>query len=103
MLGQFVNGRREDIVIASKVIALVKELAEKYNVKPVNIALRYLINKGVVPIVGIKRPSHVEDLVLTFEFDLSPTEMDKIHVTLDKVKFAKLTVVPYMIKRLVTP
>ena len=81
-------------------IEALKELSENHEVKPVNIALRYLIDKGAVPIVGVKNKNQVEDLLKTFEFRLTSDEMKYLNDILNKIKLVSWRAVPHLIIRL---
>ncbi|MGQ4892236.1 MAG: aldo/keto reductase [Candidatus Njordarchaeia archaeon] len=82
-------------------IQLLEEIAEQHGVKPVNIALRYLIQKGAVPIVGVKKREHVESLLETFEFNLKKEEIELIKKQLNSIKITKMGALPEMIIRLI--
>lgn len=84
-------------------IVLLGEIADKYGVKPINVALRYLIDRGAIPIVGIKKLEQVEDLALTFEFKITNDENNQISETLITTKITKLRALPSVIKRLIFP
>ena len=84
-------------------IGMINEIAKTHDVEPVNVVLRYIINKGAVPIVGVKKQEHVESLVRTFEFNLSEREMKSIDFISAKIKIAKLRAFPSLLKRLVRP
>ncbi|MCD6483843.1 MAG: aldo/keto reductase [Candidatus Odinarchaeota archaeon] len=84
-------------------IGMINELAKTHDVEPVNVILRYIINKGAVPIVGVKKQEYVESLIRTFEFNLSEREMKSIDFISAKIKIAKLRVFPSLLKRLIKP
>lgn len=84
-------------------VGLIKEIAKSHDVEPVNVILRYLINKGAVPIVGVKKVEHVESLSRTFEFNLSESEMKSIDFISSKIKISKLRAFPSLLKRLIKP
>ncbi len=83
-------------------IETLKLIAERHGVKPINIALRYIIQMGAVPIVGVKKKHHVEDIILTLETNLKQSEMETIKKQLDKIKLLKIRAYPYVIKRILT-
>ncbi|MGQ4834672.1 MAG: aldo/keto reductase [Candidatus Asgardarchaeia archaeon] len=89
-----------------KVQALIrklKEIAEHHGVEIVNVALRYLIQKGAVPIVGIKHEGHVESISKTFDFSLSDKELSELSITLSKIKISKARVFPWIVARIIHP
>ena len=81
-------------------INLLTEIAEHHDVEPVNVALKYLILKGAVPIVGVKNKKHVESLLKTFEFALKEREFKRIEEVLDTIKISKIQALPSMLVRL---
>jgi len=70
------RARRLDKVfrMASKddnLLSTVKSLADKYGVSMASISLRWVIEKGGVPIPGVKRKSHVDAILDAMELRLS--------------------------------
>ncbi|MHA1616677.1 MAG: aldo/keto reductase [Candidatus Njordarchaeales archaeon] len=84
-------------------INTIKEIADNYGVKPVNVVLRYLIDKGAIPIIGVKRKSHVEDLVLTFDFNMTSDERKLLEEKLDSLRLVRWRAYPWVIKRVIKP
>lgn len=86
-----------------KLISLIKNLANEKGVKPVNIVLRYLVEQGAVPIVGVKKEDHVADILNTFNFNLSRSDLEKINSELNKIKLSKNIAWIYVAKRIIRP
>jgi len=66
-------------------ISLLKELGTKYNKTPVQVVLRWDIQKGVVTIPKSVTPERIISNANFFDFELSPEDMEKIN-QLDKNK-----------------
>ena len=81
-------------------IELLLEIAENHSAKPVNIALRYIIEKGAVPLVGVKKRSHVEDIIKTLEINLKQSDIERIDQELQKIKISRIGAFPHIIKRI---
>ena len=62
---------------------ILVELSEKYQVKPSNIALRYLIQRETTPLPKSITPARIEENLNVFGFELSQEEVEKIK-TLNK-------------------
>lgn len=60
------------------IVNRVSELALKYNVKPVHIALAWLLHKPYVvsPIIGATKESHLEDAVAALELILTEKDIE---------------------------
>lgn len=56
----------------------IKKLAEKYGVDPSQIAIIWAASKGTVPIVGVTKPSHVEQLAVSAEIKLDTVDIIKL-------------------------
>ena len=60
----------------AEIVKRVVELAQNKEAKPVQIALAWLLHKGVAaPIIGTVKPEHVEEAVQSLEVRLSNDEM----------------------------
>jgi len=77
------------------------EIAENHGVKRVNVALRYLISKGAIPLVGIKNRAQAEDLALTFDFKLRESEIKELEEILSSIKIPKVRALPSIFKRVI--
>jgi len=54
---------------------ILARLSSKYGVSKAAIALRWLVEKGTLPIPGVKRRSHVDSILEAMEMRLSPNDM----------------------------
>ena len=61
------------------------ELAKKYNKSPQQIILKWHVQSGFGVIPGSKTPSHIDDNINLFDFELTEDEMNRIRA-LDKNK-----------------
>lgn len=62
---------------------VLKKIGEKYGKTGVQVILRFLIQEDVMVIPRSVNPNHIRENFEIFDFELSPTEMDKIRA-LDK-------------------
>ncbi|MCU0409097.1 MAG: aldo/keto reductase, partial [Bacteroidales bacterium] len=70
-------------------INLLKELAEKYNATPSQVALNWLINfhgNTVLAIPGATKESHVKENTASMSFRLSEEDMDRVDKASSKYK-----------------
>lgn len=81
---------RKNMIRIKPLLELLKRIAEKHGVSPVNVALRYLIDRGAVPLVGVRRPEHVESLLQTFDLNLKTSDKAALERTLKKVKISTI-------------
>ena len=56
----------------------LKKLADKYNVKPAQIPVAWAIAKGTLPIIGVTKPSHVEDAIKASNISLTADETSEL-------------------------
>ncbi len=54
---------------------VLADLSEKYGVSKAAISLRWLVEKGALPIPGVKRRGHVESILEAMRISLSPDDM----------------------------
>jgi len=59
----------------AEIVARVVELAKQKDVKPVQIAIAWLIHKGTIPIIGTTKPEHVEEAVEALNIKLTDEEI----------------------------
>ncbi len=64
-----------------KLQEVLNDIAKKYDVSTATIAIRWSIEKGVIPLVGIRRRSHVKSLVDATRLSLTREEL----IRLDKI------------------
>ena len=56
-------------------LALMREIADKYGIDRSQIPILWAIEKGAVPIVGITKPEYAERLAAALKVDLTPEEV----------------------------
>lgn len=56
----------------------LKKLADKHGVGPAQIPVAWAISKGTLPIIGVTKPSHVEDAAKAVEVVLSDAEIKEL-------------------------
>ena len=56
----------------------LKKLADKYNVKVAQIPVAWAIAKGTLPIIGVTKPSHVEDAIKASNISLTADETSEL-------------------------
>ena len=60
-----------------------KSIAKKYNKKPAQIALKFVINRNMIPIPKSSNAERIKENFDLFDFELDEEDMNKIK-TLDK-------------------
>lgn len=65
------NTIREDEIIIHR----VNVLADKYNCSMAEIALSWLLSRVTSPIVGVSKPEQINDIVKTFNLEISPQDL----------------------------
>ena len=53
----------------------IRELGRKYDIDPSQIPIAWGVSKGIVPIVGINKPRHVEPLTKGLSLELKSNEI----------------------------
>ena len=81
----------ENLRRAWRIVELIKRLAEKYGVKPSQVALNWLICKNTVPIPGVKRPSHSIDAAAAAKWRLSESDVKKIDSLSEQIEISYYT------------
>jgi aryl-alcohol dehydrogenase-like predicted oxidoreductase len=67
--------RPEDYVL----VDLVEEVSRKHGVKPAQVALAWVLSKGIhSPLIGATRPEHIDDAVATLSITLDPLDADRL-------------------------
>jgi len=56
----------------------IREIAEKHGVSRAAVAIRWSIEKGAVPLVGLRRRKHVKSLIEALTFSLTSEELDRL-------------------------
>ena len=74
MMEGFVNRSDRNITIAKK----VDEIAAQVGKSSSQIALSWLLSKGVIPIIGARKVSHVEDNLKCLDVRLSPEQIQQL-------------------------
>ena len=64
-----------------KLIGSMKKIGEEYGATVSQVAIAWAIAKGTTPIIGVTRPSHVEDAAKTAQLTLRPEQMDELERT----------------------
>ncbi len=54
------------------------EISKEKGVKPVNIALAYLLKKGFLPVIGVTRIEYLEDNINSLDVNLNNDDMERI-------------------------
>lgn len=76
-MGNFRGKGREAV---SPVVALLREIGERYSKSPAQVALRWLIeNESVLPIPGAKNGKQAADNAGTLSFQLTPAEVEALN------------------------
>ncbi len=58
--------------------AMLSEIGERYEKSAGQVALRWIVQKGVLPLPGSANPKHIADNFDVFDFSLSAAEMERI-------------------------
>ncbi len=59
-------------------LAMMKTMAEKYNIDPSQVPILWAIAKGSVPIIGLTKPSYAEKLAAALKVDLTDEEINML-------------------------
>ena len=75
----------------------LKEIADKYNVGVAQIPVAWAIAKGTLPIVGVTKVRHVEDIIKALNIKLTDGEIEKIE---NLAKTANINIIRYWEKEM---
>ena len=64
--------------IDEALIDTMKNIGEKYNASVSQIAMAWAIAKGTTPIIGVTKPSHVEEVAKATEIILTAEEIKEL-------------------------
>ncbi|XP_018426631.1 PREDICTED: aldo-keto reductase family 1 member C1 homolog [Nanorana parkeri] len=67
-------------------------IGEKYNKSPAQVSIRYIIQRGCVPIVKSFNPDHMRQNLQVFDFHLSSEDMDVIAKLNRNMRYWKFTI-----------
>ncbi len=90
-----------------KLLRSLKDLSEKYGVSMASIALRWIVEKGGVPIPGVKKRSHVDAILDALDINLNKEDielLDKASMKYVDMPFSAVVsrLVPGFLVKLVT-
>jgi aryl-alcohol dehydrogenase (NADP+) len=60
------------------VLEIVMQISNEKGVKPAQIALAWLLEKNIAPIIGVTKKSHVEDAVESLNIKLTSNDMKQL-------------------------
>ncbi|MFQ7265294.1 MAG: aldo/keto reductase [Paraprevotella clara] len=58
-----------------KLVAVMRTIGNKYGITPAQVALAWAITKGTTPIIGVTKPSQVQDAVRAMQIELTTDEV----------------------------
>ena len=58
-----------------KLVAVMRTVGDKYDITPAQVALAWAITKGTTPIIGVTKPSQVQDAVRAMQVVLTVDEV----------------------------
>ena len=64
-----------------KLVAVMRTVGDKYGITPAQVALAWAIAKGTTPIIGVTKPSQVQDAVQAMKVTLTADEMKALEET----------------------
>ena len=83
-------------------IPLLKRIAKKYGKTPVQVVLRWDLQKGVIPIPRSGKPSEIIENTQLFDFELSQADMAEIEsLNRNKRIFPYYDRIPFLLKALI--
>lgn len=66
-------------------IAKMKEIGNRYNATPAQIATAWAIAKGTLPIIGVTKVNHVEDALKAIDIKLTASDIAEIEILADSI------------------
>ena len=63
---------------ADELINYIRELGRHYDIDPSQIPIAWGVSKGIIPIVGINKPKHVEPLARGLSLELTGNEISRL-------------------------
>lgn len=60
------------------ILDIIEEISSEVGVKQYSVSLAYLLEKGFLPVVGISKPEHLEDVERALEINLKEEQMKRI-------------------------
>ena len=64
-----------------KLVAVMRTVGDKYDITPAQVALAWAIAKGTTPIIGVTKPSQVQDALQATKVTLTADEMKALEET----------------------
>ena len=61
-----------------KLVAVMRAVGNKYNITPAQVALAWAIAKGTTPIIGVTKPSQVQDALQATKVSLTADEIQNL-------------------------
>ncbi|OCT86132.1 rho crystallin [Xenopus laevis] len=90
------SSRDKDWVDPSSPVLLedpvLRSVAGKYNRSPAEVAMRFILQKGVVVLAKSFNPARLKQNLGVFDFELNPEDMDTLDGLNRNLRYAKLTV-----------
>ncbi|NEQ76157.1 MAG: aldo/keto reductase [Okeania sp. SIO2C9] len=74
MMKDFVNQSGRNLSIAKEVDKVAEEIGKSSS----QVALSWLLNKGVIPIIGARKVSHIEDNIQCVDVELSAAQIQQL-------------------------
>ena len=69
----------------NRLFALMKKVAQRHDMTIAQVAISFVVNKGIVPICGCRKPYQVEQLGIAANTKLSKAEMKKLEEVADEL------------------
>lgn len=65
-------------------LAMLREIADNHHIDPSQVPILWAIGKGAIPIVGLTKPTHAQQLAAAMEVTLMPEEIERLTVEAGK-------------------